>query len=554
MGRLPIVVLFAAVGFFVLYPIASLNGITFATPEHADAYGRLAWWAAFAEPGIAQSLANTLYVVGVTQLISMPIAVIIAWLLGRTNLPGSQFFEFCFWITFFLPSLGVLTGWLLLFDPDFGLANEWAKSLGLAQSSPFNLYSFWGIIFVHLVTHSIGVKVMLLTPSFRNLDSAIEDAARMCGASRIQTFRRIVIPVLIPAISMVLVMSIVRGLETFEIELVLGGPIRFQVYSTKIYLLMADSPPELHAAGALALSIMGMTFPLVLLQRWLSTRRSNVVVTGRASRSLADLGRWRWPIFATLLALVAFICLAPLCLLIAGTFMRLFGFFDLPQVWTIDHWASALNDVTFKSGFSNMLIVGSATAILAASVCIFLAYAAVRSGSRLSAPIDWISWLPLTIPGLILGFGYLNMAVGMPVISQMYGTIGILILVLFLAAMPQGTQLLKVQMLQMSADIEEAGRTSGASWLQTFRLIILPLSAPSLAVVALMAFSSAIRSVSSIMLLSSGSNRLLSILQIEFLSNGNLGPAAVIGTVIVSVSLVAAVLLRMLMHFGVRPL
>ena len=480
----------------------------------------------------------------------MPIAVVIAWVLGRTNLPGRNFFEFCFWITFFLPSLGVMTGWLLMFDPDFGLANEWAKALGLAEESPFNLYSFWGIVFIHLVTHSIGVKVMLLTPAFRNLDGSIEDAARMCGASRLQTFRRIIIPILTPAISMVLVMSIVRGLETFEIELVLGAPIRFQVYSTKIYLLMADSPPELHAAGALALSILAMTFPLVLLQRWLSTRRSNVVVTGRSSRSLVELGRWRWPIFAALLVGVAFLCVAPLGFLLAGSFMKLFGFFDLPKVWTTEHWAAAVNDVAFTSGLTNMLMVGVATAALAACICILLAYITVRAGSRIAAPLDWLTWTPLTIPGVILGFGYLNMAVGLPLISFLYGTIGILIVVQFLAAMPQTTQLLKVQMLQMSADIEEAGRMSGAGWLRTFRSIILPLSAPALAIAALMAFSSAVRSVSSIMLLTSGSNRVLSILQVEFLSNGNLGPAAVVGTVIVLVSLLAALALRMTL--GVR--
>ena len=97
---------------------------------------------------------------------------------------GRKVLDFLLWVAFFLPVLPVLLGWILLFDPDFGLANEWAKAWGLAEGSLFNLYSFWGIIFIHLVTHSIGVKVMLLTPAFRNLDGSIEDAARMCGASR----------------------------------------------------------------------------------------------------------------------------------------------------------------------------------------------------------------------------------------------------------------------------------------------------------------------------------------------------------------------------------
>jgi iron(III) transport system permease protein len=82
---------------------------------------------------------------------------------------------------------------------------------------------------------------------------------------------------------------------------------------------------------------------------------------------------------------------------------------------------------------------------------------------------------------------------------------------------------------------------------------MLPLSAPALAVVAVMVFASTIRAVSTVMLLSSGNNRVLSILQMEFLSNGNLGPAAVVGTVIVLISLAAALVVRLVsVRFGVQ--
>jgi len=164
-----------------------------------------------------------------------------------------------------------------------------------------------------------------------------------------------------------------------------------------------------------------------------------------------------------------------------------------------------------------------------------------------------LSWLPLTVPGIVLGFGYLNMAVQVPLFAFFYGTIGALILVSFLAAMPLGVQVLKVHMLQMGNEIEEAGRIVGGSWLATFRRIILPLSAPALAVVGIMVFAGTIRSVSSIMLLSTGDNRVLSVLQVEFLSDGSLGPAAVVGTVIVLISVAAAALVRLVsLRFGIQ--
>jgi iron(III) transport system permease protein len=119
--------------------------------------------------------------------------------------------------------------------------------------------------------------------------------------------------------------------------------------------------------------------------------------------------------------------------------------------------------------------------------------------------------------------------------------------------MPLGVQVLKVHMLQMGNEIEEAGRIVGGSWLATFRRIVLPLSAPAIAVVGIMVFAGTIRSVSSIMLLSTGDNRVLSVLQVEFLSDGSLGPAAVVGTVIVLISVAAAALVRLVsLRFGVQ--
>jgi len=545
--------LLGSVAFLVLYPIGTVVMLTFLPSDLSGVFGNIPWYRAFEEPGMTQSVINTIKVVVAVQAISMPIAVMIAWLLARTDLPGSRSFEFCFWVMFFLPSMGVMTGWLLLFDPDFGLLNEWLKDWGLVNGSVFNLYSFWGIVFVHLTTYGISVKVMLLTPAFRNLDGAVEEASRICGAGRMQTLFRIVLPILTPAMLVVLLMSIIRGLETFEIELILGTPIKFQVYSTKIYLLMANSPPEFRAAGTLGTSVLAMVLPLIVLQRWASTRRSYATLTGRSSSARVRLGAWRWPVFVLVLFSIAFMSLLPFTLLLAGSFMKLFGFFDLPQVWTLDHWVKALGDVTFTSSLRNMLYLGCGTAILAVGLYALVAYCVVRVRGRLGGPLDMLSWLPLTVPGIVLGFGYLNMAVQVPLFAFFYGTIGALILVSFLAAMPLGVQVLKVHMLQMGNEIEEAGRIVGGSWLATFRRIVLPLTTPAIAVVGIMVFAGTIRSVSSIMLLSTGDNRVLSVLQVEFLSDGSLGPAAVVGTVIVLISVAAAALVRLVsLRFGVQ--
>ena len=90
----------------------------------------------------------------------------IAWLLARTDLPGRSWIEFAFWAAFFLPSFTVTLSWILLLDPEYGLVNTALAALPFVGKGPFNIYSFWGIVWVHLVTGSLTVKVILLTPAF----------------------------------------------------------------------------------------------------------------------------------------------------------------------------------------------------------------------------------------------------------------------------------------------------------------------------------------------------------------------------------------------------
>jgi iron(III) transport system permease protein len=132
------------------------------------------------------------------------------------------------------------------------------------------------------------------------------------------------------------------------------------------------------------------------------------------------------------------------------------------------------------------------------------------------------------------------MVLQVPVFRPLYGTLGILILVSWLSSITMGAQVIKSNMVQLGADLEEAGRVSGGSWWRIFRGVVARLTAPSMAVVAVIVFAVTIRQVSTIVLLSTGRTRPLSLLQLEYLYGSELGPAAVTGTVIVLLSLAAA--------------
>src|ERR1700756_5923086 len=129
---------------------------------------------------------------------------------------------------------------------------------------PAHIYSFWGIVWAHLTTSTIAVEVMLLTPAFRNMDATLEEASLVSGAGVIRTIRKIVVPLMTPIVGLVLLLGIVHSFQAFELELILGFPFRFYVFSTQIYWLLTQQPPQFAAATALGSAILFLMVPLVV--------------------------------------------------------------------------------------------------------------------------------------------------------------------------------------------------------------------------------------------------------------------------------------------------
>src|SRR5262245_17369099 len=175
----------ALVGFCTVYPmlLVVVQSFLISDPGQPNVWGFDGWTAALSEPTLLSSLRNTVSLTFTRQALSLPIAIGIAWLLARTDVPARPWIEFGFWLAYFLPPLTVTTSWILLADAHFGLLNQvLGPLLGLKQG-PFDVYSWWGIVWVEMATTAITIKVILLTPAFRYMNSAFEEASRVAGAS-----------------------------------------------------------------------------------------------------------------------------------------------------------------------------------------------------------------------------------------------------------------------------------------------------------------------------------------------------------------------------------
>jgi iron(III) transport system permease protein len=539
----------------ILLPVVLLIFYSFsaAAPGETFRLGLDAWEHALENPTIVQSIINTVKLLIAIHGTSLPIAVIVAWILARTDLPWRRGFEFMFWISFFLPTLSILLGWILCLDPEYGVFNKALKMLPFVDEGPFNIYSFWGIVSAHLVSHSITVKVMLLTPTFRNIDSSLEEASEICGASRLSTLIRIIVPATLPAIIAILLLAMIRAMQSFEIELVLGPPFNFYVYSTQVYSLIGQEPPDFAAASALATMGLIIVTPLIFLQRWVSLRRKYTTISGKMKNQPVRLGRWRVPVFLFMLFVILLLIVVPLFFLLLGSFMKLFGFFEIPQPWTVDHWRVVFTDETFRQSVVNTIIMSSGAAVLAVVMMSLTAYFSVRSTYYGRGLMDFVSWLPFAVPGILFGLGLLYVFLGIPFFRPLYGTMWLLIFATVITSMTFGTQVLKTQMLQLSHDLEEAAATVGASWLRTFTQVVLPIIVPAVLLVGTMNFIGAARDVASVALVATAGTKTLALLQLDYMVQGRYGAAAVISFVVIAMSTGLALLARVLgLRIGIR--
>lgn len=530
----------------VLYPILLLVYSSFLLPGRDQQLSLELWATAWNQAGILDSVINTFVRVVATEIFAFPAAVLVAWLVARTDLPGKQLIDAFCWIAFFLPALPVLMGWILLFDPQFGLANQAAKWLFGWNQGPFNIYSFSGIIFAHLASRSIAAKYIFIVPAFRNLDASIEEASHISGASPLYTVWRIVVPVLMPALLITLCISLIHSLESFEIELILGPSIGFYVFSTKIYQLIHEDPPMFGAATVLGLAILVSMLPLIFWQQFISHRRSFVTVTGHVSTHVLRLRAWRLPAATMIFAFGLVVTAVPLFFLLLGTFMNLYGFFNIDQVWTLKHWFTVLGDGPLIKAMTNTLIMGASAAVIGVFWYAIVAYVSVRTRYAARGAIDFLSWLPSSLPGIVLGLALLWMFLNVPLFQPLYGTILVLIVACILMSISTGVQLIKGNMVQLGAELEEASFICGGSWFHTFRKVVLPLLTPVLVSVALLTFAAAARNVSTIAMLVTAENRPLAMLQVDYLVDGLFEAASVSGVLIVLLTLGVAVVARLI--------
>jgi iron(III) transport system permease protein len=533
---IPLALLVGLLILILAYPLALLfvKSFVISRPGQPTVWAANGWVEAFTDVNLAIAIGNTFYLAFVRVIITSVLAIFFAWVVTRTDTPLKGFIEVALWLGFFLPLLPMTMGWILLLDPYYGLINKFLMKVFALSQPPFDIYSYWGIIWCHLA-FSTSVRFLLMTPAFTAMDAALEDAARTSGSSNMGVLIRITVPILAPAILASTALGFIRSLESLEIEMVLGIPAGIYVVPTKIWDYLHWEPPLYDRATALCSIFLIFVFFLIWLHRIFLRGKEFTTVSGRSYMVRTfPLGRWRWVTCAFCLVFILVMIILPLATLMMGTFMEFFGNFDTDKVWTARHWTAVFADPVFLRSLRNTLMLGLAAGIGGTLLYALISYVIVRTRLPGRGAIDILSWLPWALPGVLISLALLWAVLGSgEYVKLIYGTVSILVLAIIIKEMPLGTQIIKAGVLQISNELEEASNVAGATWLAGFRRILLPLLKPTVLAVGIIVFISAARDIPTVIFLATNQSRTLSLLMLDYIADANKEKAAVLGVFLV---------------------
>ena len=429
----------------------------------------------FADSDFWDAFKNSLIIAGSMTLIAVPLGGILGFLVVRTDLPGRQWIEPMLLIPIFVSPFVLAFGYVVAAGP-VGFYSVWVKDvIGVV---PWNVYSLTSIAIIAGLTHVPHVY-LYSSSALRSLGSDVEEAARMAGSSPFQVAKDVSLPMVMPSLLFSGVLVFFLGFEIFGLMLVLGDPEGHLVLATYLFKLTNKlGVPSYHLMAAVAVCIVAMTFPLVMLQRVLLKNAAKyVTVKGKAGRQRPlPLGQWRWVAAAILFFWLFVTVFVPLSGIALRSFVTNWGEgVNLVEVFTLDNFKEVFSQPTLVRGITNTVLIGVVGGLAAVFCYTAVALSTHRRNDGWSRFIDYLVLVPRAVPGLLAGLAFLWVFLFFPPLAPLRSTIFSLWLAYTVVWIAYGTRLVSASLLQVGAELEEAGRSVGATRAVVSRDITLPL-------------------------------------------------------------------------------
>jgi len=503
----------------------------------------------FDDPDFWDAAKNSLIIAGGMVTVALPLGALLAFLMVRTDLPGQRWLEPLLLIPVFVSPMVLSFGYVVAAGP-VGFYSVWASEL--LGGVPWNVYSLTSIAVIAGLTHVPHVY-LYASAALKNLGSDVEEAARMSGASPLRVALDVSLPMIMPALLFSSVLVFFLGFEIFGLALVLGDPEGHLVLATYLYKLTNKlGTPSYHLMAAVAVCIIAVTFPLVMLQRFLMKGSAKYVsLKGKAGRQRPlPLGAWRWAAIALIAAWLFVTIFVPLSGIVLRAFVTHWGEgVVLSEVLTLEHFQTVFGQPALMRGVWNTILIGVIGGGLAVACYTAIGLAAHRRPDGWSRFIDYLVLVPRAVPGLLAGLAFLWLFLFIPPLAPLRSTIFAVWLAYTVVWLAYGMRLVSSALLQVGPELEEAARSVGASRARTSRDVTLPLIRHGLLASWLLVFMIFEREYSTAVYLLSPGTEVIGSLLVSLWATGGADMVAalsLINVVVVGIGLVIA------LRFGVK--
>jgi iron(III) transport system permease protein len=393
--------------------------------------------------------ARSLGLTAVVCLTAVAVALPLAWLTTRTDLPGRRVWATLAALPLVIPSY--VGAYLLV--AALGPSGLLQDGLGVERLP--SIYGFFGA-WLSLALFTFPLVLLPLRSALRRLDPQLEEAARAMGRGPFDTFRTVVLPQLWPALAAGTLLVALYVMSDFGAVSIM----RFDSFTSEIYIAYRSSFDRTATAALGAVLVLVM-----LLLLWLSLRAGRRHAVHRLGPGAARpahayaLGRWRAPALAFCGAVVTISLVLPVAVLV--------------------YWAGkGISAGTISSTLAGELAANSLmTAALAALIGGLAALVVALLGKRFPGPLTGLveraGHAGYALPGVVVAFSLVYFATrGFP---GAYQTVGLLVFALAVHYLPLGIGPISAALTQISPRVEEAARGLGRSQLEVFRTITAPL-------------------------------------------------------------------------------
>ncbi len=491
---------------------------------------------AYTDPAFGQVMGNTAIFVLGSSCLATALALFLAYLNNRTDIPFKFLFKIISLIPMMIPHILFSVSWVLLLNPSNGMINLFLKQVFSLDQAPLNIYSLWGMIMVEGLL-DLPIAYLIIAPAMASFDVALEESSRVSGASTLKTLTRITLPVLRPAILASLVLGIIRSLASFAVPSVIGMPGRITVLATHIYNSISKGfAADFGKAAAIGMSVLAASITLIYVYRHLTAQSERfVTISSRGYRpTVIALKRLKIPLFLAVGLLSAVLIVLPVLVLLYSSMVPYTMVPSLRafSMMSARHWIEVFNDPISLLSLKNSVFLGVAGASLGAVLSIFVAYVIVKVRTRGAGILESLSFLSFSFPGIVIGVGFMWFFVRTP----LYATIWALLIGYIATYLPYGIRPMASAFVQIHSHLEEASLACGASQWTTMRRIVIPLLVPAIVSGWILMATMFLRELTLSVVLSRPGTEVLAVQILRFVEDGLWGKLSALGIVMIAIS------------------